>query len=132
MAENLMLLTHETLANVANDHPRLHVKTVDKLLGYKIPKVEVKLLQRYRAYDRDNDDSNRKHHYKGNQTWIGLHPQALQKSYCDIGAGYGRVGLVLSLLFPEAKFIGYEIVKQRQLEGSRFFDYLMKHKFKHI
>ena len=139
MLETSALINHSVLENPSGLHPRLHAKSLDKALGYKIPKIEVKLLQKYRAYDRHNDDSNKKQHYKGTQTWIGLHPQALQTPYCDIyealsliknlkikhvvdiGAGYGRVGVVLSVLYPNAKFTGYEIVKQRQMEGNRVF-----------
>ncbi len=139
------VISNHTFSNMEKRHPRLHAKAVDKLLGYKISKIEVKLLQKYRAYDRDDDASNRKQHYKGTQTWIGLHPQALQTPYCDIydalkklddaqidhvvdiGAGYGRVGLVLSVLRPEAKFTGYEIVRPRQVEGNRVFSKLGLH-----
>ena len=142
MLENFERLTHETLVKKGHENPRLHAKAVDKFVGFKIPKIEVKLLQKYRAYDRVSDDSNKKQHFKGTQVWIGLHPQALQTPYCDIydafaflkdipiehvvdiGAGYGRVGLVLSVLYPKAKFTGYEVVKQRQLEGNRVFSKL--------
>lgn len=122
-----------------DDHPQLHSRKLDKILGYKVSKIESKLLQKYRSYDQSNDDSNKKQHYKGTQTWIGLHPQALQTPYSeiyqvlnvlkdsniehvvDIGAGYGRVGIVLSVIFPKANFTGFEIVKKRQLEGNRIF-----------
>lgn len=142
MLESTSILTHSLINNNEKDHPRVHAKKLDKVLGYKIPKIEVKLLQKYRSYDRFNDDSNRKQHYKGTQTWIGLHPQILQTPYCDIyeailsienfeikhvvdiGAGYGRVGIVLSVIKPEAKFTGYEILKQRQLEGNRVYEKL--------
>ncbi|WP_412474244.1 hypothetical protein [Halobacteriovorax sp. YZS-1-1] len=123
-----------------NIHPRIHAKNLDRELGYKITKIEEKLSQKYRAYYKDADDSSRKQHYDGTQTWIGLHPQALQTPYnhlfdalyllkdynidkiVDIGAGYGRIGLVMSSIFPEARFIGYEILKQRQREGNRVFE----------
>ncbi|WP_157765645.1 class I SAM-dependent methyltransferase [Halobacteriovorax marinus] len=129
-------------ANSDGLHPRLHAKHLDKALGYRIPKIEVKLLQRYRPYDRHNDESNKKQHYKGTQTWIGLHPQVLQTPYCDIytvlssinkikvrhvvdiGAGYGRVGVVVSVLYPDAKFTGYEVLSQRQAEGNRVYKQL--------
>ncbi len=132
------LIGHIALKNMSGEHPRLHAKNLDKKLGFKIPKIEVKLLQKFRAYDQQNDVSSRKQHFEGSQVWIGLHPQALQTPYCDIyealsilkfdidhivdiGAGYGRVGIVSSVLYPGAKFTGYEIVKQRQAEGNRIF-----------
>ena len=123
-------------------HPRSHAKWLDRELGFRIPKIEVKLLQKYRAYYKENDDSNKKQHYEGTQTWIGLHPSALQTPYndiydaldlikdfdikrvVDIGAGYGRVGLVMNSLFPDARFIGFEILKQRLNEGNRIFEKL--------
>ncbi|MCP4915034.1 MAG: hypothetical protein GY909_18090 [Oligoflexia bacterium] len=122
-------------SNPEGIHPRIHAKNLDRELGYRIPKIEEKLNQKYRHYELGSDSSNRKTHFVGTQTWIGLHPQVLQTPYCDvykilklfknlthvvdIGSGYGRVGLVLSVLFPKAKFTGYEIVKQRVNEGNR-------------
>lgn len=138
MERSLSLINHISLKNTSGEHPRLHAKNLDKKLGFKIPKIEVKLLQKFRAYDQPNDISSKKQHFNGSEAWIGLHPQALQTPYCDIyealsvlnfdidhivdiGAGYGRVGIVSSLLYPDAKFTGYEIVKQRQVEGNRIF-----------
>ena len=98
------------------------------------------MLQKYRAYYKSIDDSTKKRHYEGTQTWIGLHPQALQTPYCDIykalsmlkkfeikkiidiGSGYGRVGHVMNSLFPKASFVGYEVLEQRQREGNRIFE----------
>lgn len=132
-----MILSKEVFSNNREVHPRLHAKDVDRLLGYKITKIEEKLVQKYRAYDISNDESSRKKHFSGAQTWIGLHPQILQTPYCDIfkalsmfkgqqikrvvdiGAGYGRVGLVTKTLFPNAEFLGFEIVEKRQVEGER-------------
>ncbi|WP_155897212.1 hypothetical protein [Bacteriovorax sp. BSW11_IV] len=121
-------------------HPRLHSKNVDKILGYKIPKIEQKLLKNFRSYEQRADRSNKKDHFKGTQTWIGLHPQILQTPYSDIleifkilekqhvktivdfGAAYGRVGLVLSCLSNKYNFIGYEILDERANEAHRVFD----------
>jgi predicted O-methyltransferase YrrM len=123
-----------------NIHPRIHAKRLDKKIGFKIPKIEMKLLQKYRAYDKQEDSSSNKNHFQGTQTWIGLHPQALQSTYneileallvlkdvqvekiIDIGAGYGRVGLVMNAVFPQAEFIGYEIVKKRSSEANRIYE----------
>ena len=133
--------TQQTYRRQKHVHPRVHAKHVDRLLGYKIPKIEIKLLKKYRAYDRENDQSNRKQHYEGTQTWVGLHPQVLLTPYneifealsvcdaikiehvVDIGAAYGRVGLVANSLFPSTLFTGYEVLKQREVEGNRIFDF---------
>lgn len=123
-------------------HHRLHAKNLDKKIGFKSSKIETKLLQKYRAYDQNEDPSSNKNHYQGTQTWIGLHPQALQTSYdelyqvliklekfeikniVDIGAAYGRVGIVGKAIFPNATFKGFEILKNRQLEANRVFELL--------
>lgn len=123
-------------------HHRVHAKNLDLKIGFKSSKIENKLLQKYRAYDQRKDQSNQKSHYEGTQTWIGLHPQVLQTSYneiynamielkdvdikkiIDIGAGYGRVGIVAKALFPTCHFVGYEILRKRQIEANRVFDLL--------
>lgn len=135
-----LVLDSSSFKRKKNLPPQVHAKKLDKILGYKSPKIEVKLLQKYRAYDRPNEEGNKKQHYRGTQTWIGLHPQALQTPYndiydalfllkdfevnkvIDIGAGYGRVGIVMNAIFPEASFIGYEILKPRTSEANRIFD----------
>ena len=112
---------------------------MDKYFGYRIARIEQKLAKKYRAFDKPVDTSNRKKHYKGSQVWIGLHPQTLQTPYSDIygalselqtykptslvdlGAGYGRVGLVSSILDPRISFIGVEILKERCVEATRIF-----------
>ncbi len=67
-----------------NIDSRIHAKRLDRILGYSIPKIEVKLLQKYRAYYKGNDKTSRKTHYEGTQTWIGLHPQVLQTPYNEL------------------------------------------------
>ena len=69
--------------------------------------------------------------------WAGLEPQALQTPYpeirmmlsklnlqlgervIDLGAGYGRMGLVIVKFFPGVQFTGYEISPERVNEGAR-------------
>lgn len=75
--------------------------------------------------------------HDGHQTWVGLDPQVLNTPYrelteliltlgpqpgehfVDLGAGYGRMGLVLNELCPGVRFSGFEIVKERVEEGNR-------------
>lgn len=136
----MIILPSSLFTNEEAIHPRIHAKLLDRRLGYRIPKIEEKLLKKFSAYDKYVEVSNRKQHYKGTEAWIGLHPQVLQTPYCDIfsalnklsdlklnhivdiGAGYGRIGLILSVLRPESQFTGYEVVKQRQVEGNRIYD----------
>lgn len=120
-------------------HAKVHSKYIDNLFGFEIGKIEQGLLKKYQAYYKITDQKNKKQHYQGTQTWIGIHPQTLQTPYedilkaltvlknievtrvVDIGAAYGRVGLLTSCIFPNASFIGYEILKKRVLEGNRIF-----------
>lgn len=46
---------------------------------------------------------------------LAFHSLALEKDakVIDLGSGYGRVGLVFSILNPELAFVGYEFVKNR-------------------
>ena len=128
-----------TYRKIEGVNSRIHAKELDRRFGYKIPKIEEKLNQKYRPYYQESDKSNRKKHFEGTQTWIGLHPQVLQTPYndifeclltlqdesiktvVDIGSGYGRVGMVMNSLFPKAHFLGYEILKKREIEGNRIF-----------
>lgn len=121
---------------------REHSKELDKCLGLRIPKIEMNLVKEYRPYFMTEDHSNKKQHYKGTETWIGLHPQVLQTPYSeiceffnmlrdfeikkvvDLGAGYGRIGIVANAFFNQVKFIGYEILSERLDEANRIFDLL--------
>ena len=71
------------------------------------------------------------------QHWIGLPPETLLTPYdelvsmlqqlapkngstlVDLGAAYGRLGLVIGRCFPELSFVGYECVAERVNEANR-------------
>lgn len=74
--------------------------------------------------------------FESKEKWVGLDPQALQTPYTeirtmllelnlrdefviDLGAGYGRMAWVIGTHYPQARFIGYEISKERVEEGCR-------------
>ncbi len=138
---NELIRIESTYQTQQGTHPRIHARNLDKKIGYKINKIEAKLLQRYRSYDEFSATGGTQH-YEGTQTWIGLPPHVLQTPYnhiydalmaiscypikriVDIGCGYGRVGLVMNSLFPEAEFIGYEILKLRAREANRVYEKL--------
>lgn len=123
-----------------HQRPRERSHDIDREIGLKISKIEQKLLKKYRAYDRPVDSNDRKQHYQGTQTWVGLHPQVLQTPYSeikeflthlvphgpkclvDLGAGYGRLGLVMSAFLPTSQFIGYEVMEERLHEARRIFE----------
>ena len=126
-----------------NMREREHSKMIDHLLGFKILKIEQKLLKQYKPfYMIDEDNSEKKSFNEDAEAWIGLHPQILLtpyseidkilssiirfdiKSITDFGCAYGRIGIVASVMFPKCKFIGFEIVSERAREAQRVLDTL--------
>lgn len=104
-------------------------RQIDRLLGYKTRQIEDYLYSQNRTY-YDSDPK---------QFWFGLDIQSLQTPYSelvemiqyiqpkdgttwlDLGAGYGRLGVVLGFVRSDITFIGYEFVKERVHEGNRVF-----------
>ncbi len=104
---------------------------IDQQLGFSISEVEQRLLARQADF-KINDQ----------QIWSHLSPQVWQTPYSeiremidqldpqdgetwlDLGAGYGRMGIVLGMLRPRVKFVGYELVQERANEGQRIFEKL--------
>ena len=126
-----------------NMREREHSKMIDHLLGFKILKIEQKLLKQYKPfYMIDEDNGEKKSFNEDAEAWIGLHPQILLtpyseidkilssiirfdiKSITDFGCAYGRIGIVASVMFPKCKFIGFEIVSERAREAQRVLDTL--------
>jgi precorrin-6B methylase 2 len=95
-------------------------RALDDALGFQIEAVEKTIIE-----------------HDPHTPWAGLEPQALQTPYpeirlmlqqlslksgqtiVDLGAAYGRMGLVIGAHHPEVKFIGYEISLERVKEGKR-------------
>lgn len=120
---------------------REHSEKLDHILGFNIPKIEGSLLEVAR---RLNPAGSHKTWgqtvHGGNQTWVGLSHQTLQTPYnelrqicellnpsagsrvVDLGAGYGRMGLVLAALYPDVHFLGFEYVAERVQEGKRVLE----------
>jgi hypothetical protein len=117
---------------------RLHSEALDQVLGFRVFEIEEKLLSL--AKEKMPEGSHKtwgQALHGGNQTWVGLSHQTLQTPYnelremcellnpppkscmIDLGAGYGRLGLVLGGMYPGVKFIGYEYVPERVQEGQR-------------
>ena len=114
---------------------------LDDLLGLNILEIEKQLVHKaMQVTPSGNIKSWGPQMHNGAQSWVGLGPEQLQTNYdefveiinyinpsghqtwLDLGAGYGRLGMVLHSMKPEVEFIGYEIVKERVAEGNRIFE----------
>jgi len=109
------------------DDAKKHAEQVDAWLGLRADEIEAQL-----ETQRGPED--------GQQRWIGLNLQTLQTPYLelrtmlehlqpqprqcvvDLGAAYGRLGLVLGAHYPEVFFAGFELVAERVNEGRRLLD----------
>jgi hypothetical protein len=109
-----------------------HSKHIDDLLEFKIDEIESSLIN----FKSDFQKLSTK------KFWIGLDSQIFQTPYdelfmmakflkpslgevwVDLGAAYGRMGIVLELCFNEVSFIGYEMVLERVNEGNRIYQQL--------
>lgn len=116
---------------------------IDRHFGLEIDSIEENLYFRAKSLRPEGNLSNLGHVlHNGHQTWIGLDPQTLLTPYqelvqickllspkkgesmIDLGAGYGRLGLVLAKLGLDISFSGFELVSERVLEGNRVFEKL--------
>ena len=119
---------------------RAHAEAIDKFLGIDVEGIEKQLLDLAQAKNPSGSHKNwGQGIHGGNQTWVGLSHQTLQTPYhelvelceilnpspdssvIDLGAGYGRLGLVLTAFYPQVHFLGFEFVSERVIEGSRIF-----------
>ena len=107
-------------------HPKIHSNDIDEYMGFNCIEIEQKLSDKCDNF--------------GHERWIGFDPQVIQTPYSEIlsafenlknysinrivdfGAGYGRVGILSSLVFPNSLFLGFENIKERLLEGERIFN----------
>jgi len=133
--------------NNSNQSQREHSKSIDQFLGFRIVRIERKLIQQYRSFHTDeNKTTNKKLHSEdgeNGESWVGLNPQILLTPYSelfeifellkdhrinsiiDIGCAYGRVGIVAKAFFPEACFIGYEIVKKELVKLKELVHFII-------
>lgn len=120
-----------------------HSKYLDSILDFRVRFVEEMLLYQAAGFDPDgNHETWGPKIHNGVQTWVGLDNETLQTPYCDIlrilqllklrpyqevidlGAAYGRMGVVLGGIYPKNSFIGFEYVKERVSEGNRLYQKL--------
>lgn len=119
---------------------RQHSDYVDHILGFKLQEVERRLVMKAQGLDPDGShESWGPSMHNGVQTWVGLDLQTLQTPYSeilrilqliklkpqqhviDLGAAYGRMGVVVGGVFGKSQFTGYEYVKERVDEGNRVY-----------
>lgn len=122
----------------SHENDRIHSEFIDSLLGFTIEIIEQGLLETAKKSNPEGNVQTWGHSiHSGNQTWVGLSHQTLQTPYTelkmmcdllspkpdehivDLGAGYGRLGLILKELYPSVKFTGFEYVSERVIEGNR-------------
>ncbi len=119
---------------------RQHAGILDKILGFRIRYIEEMLIADARGFDPDGaHDTWGPLMHQGVQTWVGLEKETLQTPYSeclrilqllkikpyqqvvDLGAAYGRMGIVIGGLYIKNSFTGYEYVKARVDEGNRIY-----------
>ena len=119
---------------------RQHSHMIDKILGFRLKYTEEMLIAEARGFEPEGSHETwgPKIH-QGVQTWVGLDLQTLQTPYSeclrilqllkirpyqqiiDLGAAYGRMGIVIGGLYLKNSFTGYEYLKARVDEGNRIF-----------
>jgi hypothetical protein len=119
---------------------RQHANMVDKILGFRVKYIEEMLVAEARGFEPEGSHETwGPTLHNGVQTWVGLELQTLQTPYSeilrilqllkikpyqhiiDLGAAYGRMGVVIGGLYIKNTFTGYEYVKARVDEGSRVY-----------
>ena len=117
-----------------------HANLVDRILGFRPQYVEQMLVAEALDFDPEgNHETLGPSLHNGIQTWVGLDVSTLQTPYSeclrilkllrlrpyqqvvDLGAAYGRMGIVIGGLFIKSTFTGYEYVKARVDEGNRIY-----------
>lgn len=119
---------------------RQHAQLVDKILGLRVKYIEEMLVAEAQGFEPEGTHETwGPILHQGVQTWIGLELQTLQTPYSecfrilqllkikpyqhiiDLGAAYGRMGIVIGGLYIKNSFTGYEYVKARVDEGNRLY-----------
>ena len=122
---------------------RQHSTILDSTLGFRIKYIEEMLIAEARGFEPDGPHEKLGPTiHNGIQTWVGLDLKILQTPYAellrilqlikikpyqhviDLGAAYGRMGIVLGGLYAKNIFTGFEYVKSRVDEGNRIYNEL--------
>lgn len=142
MNDRFQLFT-ELLKNRSSDHysgEQVLSRSIDRDMGFNVEIIEEMLISQANSISTStNQRTMGPLIHDGHQTWVGLNVDQLQTPYqelelllvhlklapetrvCDLGAGYGRLGLVMRAKLLEGEFVGYEYVEERVCEGNRIF-----------
>lgn len=126
---------------------RQHANMVDRILGFRTKYIEEMLVAEARGFEPEGSHETwGPSLHEGIQTWVGLDLQTLQTPYSeclrilqllkirpyqhliDLGAAYGRMGVVIGGLYLKNSFAGYEYVRARVEEGNRIYRELGFHR----
>lgn len=119
---------------------RQHANMVDKIIGFRMKYIEEMMVAQARGFEPEGSHETwGPSMHDGVQTWVGLDLQTLQTPYAeimrifhvlklkpyqqivDLGAAYGRMGIVVGGLHIKNSFIGFEYVKERVDEANRVY-----------
>lgn len=121
---------------------RQHSSFIDRMLGYEIKENERDMVKKAQALLPQGDYTNFGPSIHGGiQTWVGLDASTLQTPYSelfnilkklkikdeliiDLGAAYGRMGIIVETQFKSARFIGFEAAKERVKMGQDVYEHL--------
>lgn len=117
-----------------------HAQMVDKILGFRLKYIEEMLIAQALGFDPEGShETLGPSLHQGVQTWVGLDLKTLQAPYSeclkilqllkvrpyqhiiDLGAAYGRMGVIIGGLYLKNTFTGFEYVKSRVDEGNRVY-----------
>lgn len=137
-----MRLTPEKFKLDTHDYQEMqrHSNMIDKELDVRVEEIEKSIISKAKeAFPEANYQSWGPLTCHGAQTWIGLNHEQLQTPYnefyrlckrlspkaqehwVDLGASYGRLGIVLHAFESSVCFTGFEYIDERVVEGNRIF-----------
>lgn len=140
-SKNMSEIFRPLLSVINHELTKRHISSqIDQDLGYRIKQIEEILQAKAKSLAPEElfvQWGPTLH--GGAQTWVGLDFQILQTTYhdlktlfeaikpmpseriVDLGAGYGRVGVLLHHYYPKTEFLGIELVEERVKEANRIF-----------
>jgi hypothetical protein len=142
-SELLMVMTHPHFFQSPKANHAIsikHSKIIDHLLDYRAEFYEQMLIEdALQICPEGNHETWGPEISGGVQSWIGLDLETLQTPYgeiyrilnqlkikpyqtiVDLGAAYGRMGIIIGAQYLKNYFIGYEFIKSRVDEGNRLY-----------